>query len=128
MILERLSQDPEVHIDLLELIYLCLRFGYLGQYRQIPEGKDIVNHITQKLFDCIRHQRGELKKELHIAAPAENRPPVARIYLPVWLILSFTLAILLTIYSSFSYMLGNNAQTLYQQINTLMTQSQMTQK
>lgn len=128
VILERLSQDPEIHIDLLELIYLCLRFGYLGQYRQIPEGKDIVNQITQKLFDGIRFQRGELKKELHIAAPAENLPPVVRFYLPVWLILSFTLAVLLTIYSSFSYMLGNDAQTLYQQIYTLMTPSQMTQK
>jgi type VI secretion system protein ImpK len=128
LILERLIQDPEVHIDLLELIYLCLRFGFLGQYQQIPEGKEMVNHISQKLFHCIRHQRGELKKEVHIAAPTENCPPVTRIYMPVWLILSFTLAILLTIYSSFSYMLGNSAQTLYQQINSLMAQSQMNQK
>jgi type VI secretion system protein ImpK len=120
VILERLSNDPELHIDLLELIYLCLNFGYLGKYRHEQNGKEIIDQITKRLFECIRLQREELKKELHIAPPHEDRPYIKKIHLPLWLIISFTFAVLLTIYSSFSYMLGNNAETLYQEVNALL--------
>jgi type VI secretion system protein ImpK len=120
VLLERFSQDPDLHIDLLECMYLCLRFGYSGKYRNMPEGKDFINQLARRLFEGIRFQRGELKKELHIS-PARQRslPPVGKMSLPLWLILSFTCAALLTLYSSFSYMLGNNAQSLYQQISHL---------
>jgi type VI secretion system protein ImpK len=121
VVLERLTSDPEVHIDLLEFTYLCLSCGFMGKYRHIEDGKEMLEHIVNRLFECIRWQRGELKKELNIASPEPTRPRVAKLHLPVWLIASFTLALLLTIYSSFSYMLGNNAEQVYQQLNSLTT-------
>jgi type VI secretion system protein ImpK len=121
VILERLSSDPELHIDLLEFSYLCLSCGFMGQYRHVENGKEQLDHIVNRLFECIRWQRGELKKELNIAPQEPTRPTVAKFHLPVWLIASFTVALLLTLYSSFSYMLGNNAEQVYQQINSLTT-------
>lgn len=120
LILERLSADPEVHIDILELIYLCLNLGHLGKYRFLQDGKEIIELISKRLFECIRVTRGDLKKELHVSCDAEKKPAVAKVQLPFWLTTSFTLAVLVTIYSSFSYLLGTQAQALYNQINTLM--------
>jgi type VI secretion system protein ImpK len=118
-ILDRLSHDPELHVDLLELIYLCLALGFYGKYRHDPENKQHIEKITLRLFECIRHERIDLKKEIHISPQEEIRPVPAKFQFPLWLVASFTLALLLTTYSGFSYMLSNNAQTLYQQINTL---------
>lgn len=120
LILERLSADPEVHIDVLELIYLCLNFGYLGKYRFLQDGKEMSDTISKRLFECIRAARGELKKELHIACDDGTKIAVAKVQLPIWLITSFALALLLTIYSTFSYLLGTHAEALYNQINLLM--------
>lgn len=120
VILERLSADPELHIDVLELIYLCLNIGYLGKYRFLQDGKEIIDTISRRLFECIRATRGELKKELHILCDSSTKPGIAKVHLPLWLTASFTLALLLTIYSTFSYLLGTHAQALYNQINTLM--------
>jgi len=123
IILDRLTADPNIHIDLLELIYLSLSSGFMGKYKNMPDGKELLEQLSNRLFDCIRWQRGELKPELNLLSSAAPQPPVAKIYLPLWLIISFTVAVLLTIYSSFSYMLGNNAQQLYQEINPLLTQN-----
>ncbi|HEV2614254.1 MAG TPA: type IVB secretion system protein IcmH/DotU [Gammaproteobacteria bacterium] len=120
VILERLSADPEVHIDVLELIYLCLNLGHLGKYRFLQDGKEMIDTISKRLFECIRATRGELKKELHIQCEDETKVAIAKIQFPVWLIVSFTFALLLTVYSTFSYLLGTHAEALYNQINALM--------
>jgi len=120
-ILDRLSHDPECHVDLLELIYLCLNLGYAGKFREDPEGRTHLEQISLRLFEYIRAERGDLKKELHIHPSEETRPMPIKFQFPLWLMTSFTLALALTIYSSFSYMLGNNAQLVYQQINALTT-------
>ncbi|MDX2163928.1 MAG: type IVB secretion system protein IcmH/DotU [Gammaproteobacteria bacterium] len=120
VILERLSADPEVHIDVLELIYLCLNLGHLGKYRFLQDGKEMIETISKRLFECIRATRGELKKELHVQCENTVKATVSKIHLPFWLITSFSLALLLTIYSTFSYLLGTHAEALYNQINTLM--------
>ena len=118
--MEKLSQDPEYHIDLLELIFLCLNLGYRGKYQLEADGKEKLTLLTERLFDIIRIHRGDLKKELHIAPLEKPHLPLAKIYFPLWLIAGFSIALLLTIYSSFSYMLGNSATQLYQEISSIM--------
>jgi type VI secretion system protein ImpK len=118
--MEKLSQDPEYHIDLLELIFLCLNLGYQGKYKEEDHGTEKLTLISERLFESIRTHRGDLKKELHITPLEKPRPPLAKIYFPLWLIAGFSLALLLTIYSSFSYMLGNSATALYQEISSIL--------
>ncbi|MGE3919738.1 MAG: type IVB secretion system protein IcmH/DotU [Gammaproteobacteria bacterium] len=59
VILERISEEPAHHIDLLELIYICLRLGFEGKYQQQETTK--LEDITDALFQRIRKQRQELK-------------------------------------------------------------------
>ena len=119
LMLEKLMQDVEMYIDLLELIYLCLRFGYQGKYRHEKDPKDLLEKISARLFEEIKLERGELKKPLQYEDNEKQRAHIVKFALPAGLLLSFTAALLLTLYSSFSYMLGTKAQLLYQQMNNI---------
>lgn len=73
LILERSCEDPVLYIDLLELIYLCLRFGFQGKFRNQKNCYEDLNTITDTLYHCIREQRGELSKALS-DFQADNSP------------------------------------------------------
>jgi len=69
LILDRLSEDPALHIDLLELIYLCLRLGFHGKYRQDKNDNRERDKLIDSLYQQIRIQRQEPKALLK-ATPA----------------------------------------------------------
>ncbi len=72
LILERLSEDPVLHIDLLELLYLCLSLGYEGKFYNQSEAHAQLLTITDDLYQLIRRQRGDLKKPLLIQEAQKN--------------------------------------------------------
>lgn len=74
VILERLIEDPALHIDMLELIYLCLSLGFKGKYRTIDNGKELLDEIIDDLYQTIRWQKGTLSKQMLIrsSTPATN--------------------------------------------------------
>lgn len=123
IILERLSTDPVTNIDVLELIYLCLSQGYLGKYQDMPQGKAELDDIIEKLYESIQWQRGNLNKRLvsSTATTHEQTTPLTFTHhpLPAWLLISFTSALLLILYSGFNFMLGSNITPLYQQLNSI---------
>lgn len=61
IILDRISEDASFHIDLLELIYVCLSLGYEGKYRDNQNNKADLDSIIDMLYQKIRKQRQELK-------------------------------------------------------------------
>lgn len=63
-ILEHISTQPEKYIDLLELMYLCLRFGYKGQYRQTPFGLQQWALLTDNTYRLITATRGQPSQTL----------------------------------------------------------------
>lgn len=66
VILERSSEDVHSNIDLLELIYLCLRLGYEGKYQQREKGLEDLIKVTDNLYGLIREHRGNFSKKLLI--------------------------------------------------------------
>lgn len=54
--LGNLKQQPEKNIDLLELMYLCLQFGYKGKYQVLPNGDLQIDKIKRDLSNIIRNQ------------------------------------------------------------------------
>ncbi|MES2204439.1 MAG: type IVB secretion system protein IcmH/DotU [Pseudomonadota bacterium] len=65
-ILEHISPKAEKYIDLLELMYLCLRFGYKGQYRNTPFGLQQWSLLTDNTYHLITHIRGQRS---HVLSP-----------------------------------------------------------
>lgn len=65
-ILDHISPKAEKYIDLLELMYLCLRFGYKGQYRNTPFGLQQWSLLTDNTYHLIAYVRGQRS---HVLSP-----------------------------------------------------------
>ncbi len=58
-LMETLSQEPDKHTDLLELIYFCLLLGFGGRYRVVENGIYRLQIITQQLAQQLREIKDE---------------------------------------------------------------------
>jgi type VI secretion system protein ImpK len=120
LILERLNADPALHLDILELIYICLSFGLLGKYQQFPENKTKLDNIVEKLYQTIRFQRGDIKKSLLVCEESQQAElPIVSNPLPTWLLITFISVFLLTLYIVFNAMLENSILPIFQQLMQL---------
>jgi type VI secretion system protein ImpK len=117
VILERLNEDPALHIDMLELIYLCLSLGFQGKYRQGNDHKNILDEIIDDLYQAIRWQRGTLSKQLLVrsstppATVATQHAPAIKDPVPWGLISLLLLTLLFTVIISIRYGLHHHAIT-----------------
>ncbi len=93
--LDRISQDPARHIDLMELQYLCLAFGFAGKYQVAERGHARLAEVQQELYRRIRDQRGAPPPELSLRwrGLEDRRNPLIR-YVPWWVVGAAALAIL----------------------------------
>jgi type VI secretion system protein ImpK len=89
IILERLTDDPMLHIDLLELLYFCLSSGYEGKFRFQEQGHQQLWRVIDGVFQKIKQYRIEMKPELNLLAKPLPRPVrVKRSWLPLKLFLA----------------------------------------
>jgi type VI secretion system protein ImpK len=93
--LDRISQEPERHIDLMELQYLCLAEGFAGKYRVSDRGHDDLADVRHGLYRKIREQRGAAASELSLRwrGLQDRRNPLIR-YVPWWVVAAAALAVL----------------------------------
>lgn len=91
IILERSFEDLPLYIDLLELGYLCLSFGYKGKY-QDPSQYRALGLFIDQLYQLIEKQRGEQQPILtHIAHKTMKR----QWHLPPWWITALSATVIL---------------------------------
>lgn len=79
-ILEHISAKTDQYIDLLELMYLCLRFGYKGQYRNTPFGLQQWSLLTNNTYHLITQVRGQRSHTLSPGLKShtpQKSPPVS---------------------------------------------------
>lgn len=95
LILQRLSQNAGVNIDLLELIYLCLSLGLEGRYRLIERGHEQLATLRERLLQLIRQQRGAYEPALspHWRGEAVQAPTALR-RIPLWVLAAAACALL----------------------------------
>ncbi len=106
-ILQDARDDPSRNLDLLEVMYLCLAFGFEGTYKMVKQHE--VERIRQDLYDQIRRHRGEFDPEL---SPhwhgVEKRGTLIR-HIPLWLIGVVMFASLVMTYIGFRYEITNKS-------------------
>src|SRR5262249_2831094 len=56
-ILARLAENPQANLDVLELMYVCLQFGFEGRFRVVEGGSHQLEAIRQRLLSIILKQR-----------------------------------------------------------------------
>ena len=85
--LERVKKEPDQHIDLLELFYICLALGLEGRFGLDAEGRSRLADIQRDLSRHIREVRGDTEPELspHCRGVDDRRNKLVR-YVPLWVV------------------------------------------
>jgi type VI secretion system protein ImpK len=115
--LERISQDPARHIDLMELQYLCVAFGFAGKYQVLDRGHARIAEVQQDLYRKIRSHRGAPEPGLSLRwrGVQDRRNPLIR-YVPWWVVGAATLAILTVIFVVYHARLGSAAEPVHAEL------------
>ena len=121
LVLERLSENIDQNIEVLELLYICFSVGYQGKFRLQNKGQEELALLINELYQKIKWKRGELRKNLLINdAGVTDQEQIPETALPQWAIITFFIAIIITVYMSFNYLLAQQANIIYQQLNNIL--------
>ncbi|TVR60258.1 MAG: type VI secretion system protein TssL [Candidatus Competibacteraceae bacterium] len=106
-LLDSMMLDPRKNLELLELMYLCLAFGFQGRYRLLDNGRNRLDEQRERAYNAIRSARGEFERELspHWRGVSDQRNPLIR-YVPLWVVAAVAAALLLVAYALFGWLLN----------------------
>ncbi|GGJ89260.1 type IVB secretion system protein IcmH/DotU [Pseudomonas matsuisoli] len=112
-LLERLSRNPAKHLEMLELMFLCLSLGFEGKYRVLPRGLLELEAVRDSVYRQVRQLRGDVPREIspHWQGLKNTRGALIRI-VPWWVIAGFTFISLGVLYFGFAWMLAEHRQTV----------------
>lgn len=80
IILERLIRDPDIYIDVMEFMYLCLNFGFKcrNSSNSFEFNHEQLEMIMNSLYKRIRAHRGNISKVLSPFPIKQHRKPLAK--------------------------------------------------
>ncbi|WP_343552607.1 type IVB secretion system protein IcmH/DotU [Pantoea sp.] len=116
-LLSRVSQSPQQHLWLLEVIHYCLLLGYEGRYRGSDSGRAQCDGIRKRLAQLIAENRPSNANpvtplvEVHPLVSTLTRPMV-----PLWACVTLATLVACLIYSGLNWRLGNAAEPLLRAI------------
>lgn len=119
-ILDRMQQQPAGNIDLLELIFVCIAFGFLGKYRVEDGGQAKVEDIQLQLMRTIHNQRGDFNRDLSPRWRGEqNRRNQLSGYMPLWVIGALGGLLLFIILFGFKLSLNSKSKEVIEDLHYL---------
>jgi type VI secretion system protein ImpK len=119
-ILERMLQDPGRHIEMLELMYVCLSTGFEGKYRVLEGGNRTLEGIQESVYRAIRMQRGEFERELSPHWQSAEKPrQTLRHYIPLWVVGALASVLLLSTYLVFSYFINEASAPVFKSLHAI---------
>ncbi|KVM91544.1 type VI secretion system protein TssL, long form [Burkholderia diffusa] len=117
LLIGRLMNDPDEHLDLLEVIHRVLSLGFEGRYRLETDGHRKHEAVRQRLYDEIMLRREPLQVELSPNwRPDTNGRRVSFYNFPVWITVAVLSAILLAMYGYDKYRLATRTAEVRKQI------------
>jgi type VI secretion system protein ImpK len=119
-LLSRLAENPQANLDLLELLYVCLEFGFEGRFRVTDGGQRQLEAIRQRLLQIIRKQRGEYERDLSPnwrGVSAANQRRLGGV--PLWVVGAVTAVLLAVIYVGFQWSLSRASDKIAADIAAL---------
>src|SRR5690349_1096943 len=125
-ILERLCADFSKHIDLIELMYICLALGFGGRYQIEAGGRAKLADIQEDLYRRLKEQRAPAAQELapHWRGVEDRRNPLVR-YVPLWVIATAAACVLLAAFLFFYTRLNDAASPVNAQLARIGLESAM---
>lgn len=118
-LLARISQKPQTHLWLLEVMHYCLLLGYEGRYRDMENGTEQCEALRQRLAQLIANTRRSVitqakpQVEVHPLASSLTRPMI-----PLWACATVAVLLASLVYSGLNSRLGSESgpllRTIYQ--------------
>ncbi|MCS0406549.1 type VI secretion system protein TssL, long form [Vibrio diabolicus] len=126
--LDKCMAQPDTNLDLLELMYVCLSLGFLGQYRLEKNGLESHRKLRRQIIAILKSYGRGIPQELsnnieqHIlnGSKASDRAPL-------WVVCSVTAALLVCIFMYFSYELNRASNRTFSQLVNLVQPQQLNQ-
>jgi type VI secretion system protein ImpK len=119
-LLSKLAENPAGNRSLLELMYVCLAFGFEGRYRVIDNGRAQLETLRERLAQILHKTAGDYERDL---SPRWKGVVTARSKildaLPFWIAAALAMAIMLGAYFVYRYKLGDLSDQAYAQIQSI---------
>jgi type VI secretion system protein ImpK len=113
-LLTRLAQEPKAHIDLLELIYVCLSLGFEGRYRIAENGRSQLETVRERLFKMIKEERQGVEKSLSLRwRPAVTESRRWFDMTPLWVMFALCLALVTGTYLLYRMLLNSYSNPVF---------------
>jgi type VI secretion system protein ImpK len=121
VILERLVKDPNLYIDVMEFMYICLSMGFKGHHRASEFNNSQLEQITNSLYKRIRAYRGDFSKTL---SPYQIKPTASVAKhgirnMPLWLSVLLVASVSLVIFAGIRYLLNVTSTEAYQDLTSM---------
>jgi type VI secretion system protein ImpK len=116
--LDRISGDPSRHIDLMELQYLGIAFGFAGKYQVMERGHEQLAKVQRDLYRKIRDYRGASEPELSLRwrGREDRRNPLVR-YVPWWVVGAASVALLAVTFTFYYTRLAGFASPVHAELS-----------
>ncbi|MFT4928268.1 MAG: type VI secretion system protein ImpK [Phenylobacterium sp.] len=108
--LDEMIKQPANNLAVLSLYYACLELGFLGKYRELPNGSNTLNEIKNHLFNVIRQHQPHIDTTLSPAwrGVSDDRGGIVK-YVPFWVVSLVTLGLGLAAFAGFYWSIGDKA-------------------
>ncbi len=122
-VLDQRIAEPSRNLNLLELVFICLSFGFQGKYGISDRGSSQLLEIQDNLIRTISMQRGDFERELspHWQGVADKRYALVR-YVPLWVVGALAGVLLLIVYAGFRLIIGSTTAPIYEDIERIKLQ------
>lgn len=125
LILDHLTETPSQHIDMLEMIYLCLSLGFQGRYREQSHLGNEFERLIDTLYHVICKERGNIKKQLSVCWHFQKNRLRKKSKGPsLWRTSLVSILLLGSLYTAFNYAMFTTTTPLInslQQIDTTLS-------
>lgn len=113
-------RDPSNHLEMLELMYLCLQMGFEGRFRVESRGASELVRVRENLYQTIRNLRGDYDRDLSPHWPGvDSGKRRLTSYLPVWVVAAGCAAALVALFTGFYFALNGASDTLLARLASL---------
>jgi len=112
-LLSRVAQNPQKHLDLLELMYFCIALGFEGRFRIIENGHAQLETLRQRLATIIQTAKGERERALSPHWRGEEGVVQPWRVIPVWVVATVGTVVGLALYIAFSFLLADRSDPVF---------------
>lgn len=117
-VLARLVQDPKKHIDLIEMMAVCIALGFEGRFGVIDNGRSQLETLRRRLVEIIGSARGEHAKALSLHWQGAEPDGKSRWgFLPLWITVGGTLLLLTGIFFLYYFLIADKSGAVFSALN-----------